>query len=255
MELLLLIVAAFLTSAVSATIGMAGGVTLLGIMTLFFPSGYQVVAMHGVIQLFSNVIRTFMFRKHLKSYIVKNFLPWAIVGLMLSAGIILLIIYFAGVIQKGDLKLDFIKPLIGIFILWFLFGKRFKINVTEKSYRYMGVISGIASVFVGATGPLIAPFFIKDKLTKNEVVANKAFCQSVNHLGKLPIFYFLIGFNYFAEMDTLLPLIAAVIVGTWLGKRFLSFIPERIFQIIFKVLLSLIAMRLILEQVIKYISS
>ena len=57
-ESLILILAAFLTSMLSAIIGMGGGVTLLGIMAVMIPEGYMVVALHGIIQLVSNVTRT-----------------------------------------------------------------------------------------------------------------------------------------------------------------------------------------------------
>ena len=61
-ETIILIIAAFTTSMISAVIGMGGGITLLGIMALLIPEGYMVVALHGVIQLVSNMTRTTIFR-------------------------------------------------------------------------------------------------------------------------------------------------------------------------------------------------
>ena len=43
-ETIILIIAAFVTSMISAVIGMGGGVTLLGIMAIIIPEGYLVVA-------------------------------------------------------------------------------------------------------------------------------------------------------------------------------------------------------------------
>ena len=34
-------------------------------------------------------------------------------------------------------------------------------------FSKVGLISGFSTVFIGATGPLIAPFFINDKFTKS----------------------------------------------------------------------------------------
>ena len=65
MESIVLIIAAFLTSALSAIIGMGGGITLLGIMAIIMPTAYLVVAYHGVIQLVSNVTRTTVYRHHI----------------------------------------------------------------------------------------------------------------------------------------------------------------------------------------------
>jgi len=67
MELILLIITAFITSSISAVIGMGGGIILLGIMAILIPEGYMVIALHGIIQLVSNTTRTYVFRNHLKS--------------------------------------------------------------------------------------------------------------------------------------------------------------------------------------------
>ena len=46
-----LIVAAFLTSMLSAIIGMGGGITLLGVMAIIMPEGYLVVAYLSLIHI------------------------------------------------------------------------------------------------------------------------------------------------------------------------------------------------------------
>ena len=47
---------------------MGGGIILLGIMAVIIPEGYKVIALHGMVQLFSNTIRTYVFRKYVKPY-------------------------------------------------------------------------------------------------------------------------------------------------------------------------------------------
>ena len=94
MELLALIFAAFTTSSISAVLGMGGGIILLGIMAILIPQGFMVIALHGIIQLVSNLTRTYVFRKHLKLVLIKQFLLGAITGLLLSAIIIFLFIQY-----------------------------------------------------------------------------------------------------------------------------------------------------------------
>ena len=65
MEITVLILSAFITSSISAVIGMGGGIILLGIMAIIIPEGYMVIALHGIIQLVSNITRTYVFRKNL----------------------------------------------------------------------------------------------------------------------------------------------------------------------------------------------
>ena len=84
MELFILIIAAFITSSISAVIGMGGGIILLGIMAMIIPEGYMVIALHGVIQLISNTTRTYVFKKHLKNDLIKQFSIGAFLGVGIS---------------------------------------------------------------------------------------------------------------------------------------------------------------------------
>ena len=59
-NILILIVSAFITSSISAVLGMGGGIILLGIMAIMIPEGYKVIALHGMVQLFSNSTRTYI---------------------------------------------------------------------------------------------------------------------------------------------------------------------------------------------------
>ena len=92
MDTLTLILVAFITSSISAVLGMGGGIILLGIMAIIIPEGYAVVALHGIIQLVSNFTRSFVFRQHIKKDIIRQYLPGAVLGLSLSALIIFILI-------------------------------------------------------------------------------------------------------------------------------------------------------------------
>ena len=250
MEPVILVVVAFITSAISAILGMGGGIILLGIMALLIPNGYMVIALHGVVQLVSNITRSYIFRQHIKRHIIWQYLPGAILGLCISAIIIIILIYVFNVQSANDIKVDFLKPLIGIFIIWFVFGKRPHIKNETPHFFGVGFVSGISTTFIGATGPLIAPFFLKGRLTKENIIANKAVCQAISHIGKIPLFIILFKVNYFKELTILIPLIVAVFFGTNFGKYILQFIPEHIFRLLFKGSLTLIAIKLIIDQLI-----
>ena len=53
---IVLVVACFITATISGILGMAGGVTLLGVMTALLPAP-TVVPLHGIVQLASNWTR------------------------------------------------------------------------------------------------------------------------------------------------------------------------------------------------------
>tara|TARA_Y100000590_G_scaffold466257_1_gene641014 strand:+ start:1458 stop:2204 length:747 start_codon:yes stop_codon:yes gene_type:complete len=245
MELIILIISAFITSSISAVLGMGGGIILLGIMAIIIPNGFMVIALHGIIQLISNTTRTYVFRKYLKKNLIKEFSIGAIIGAGISAFIIFLLIKFFEVSSANEIKVDFLKPIIGIFIIWYLFLKGKTKEKDSKSFIKVGSISGLASIFVGATGPLIAPFFLNSNLTKENIIANKAACQMITHLTKIPLFILFFNVNYIEEYKLLLPLILAVFIGTNFGKKILKMIPEKLFIKLFKTALFIIAIRLI----------
>ena len=247
MEIIILIIAAFITSSISAVLGMGGGILLLAIMAIIIPNGYMVIALHGIIQLISNSTRTYVFKDHLKNNLIKEFLIGSLLGASISALIILFLIKFYNVESASEIKVDFLKPMIGFFIIWYLFLKGPKKKKEAKSFIKVGSISGLSSIFIGATGPLIAPFFLDSNLNKENIIANKAACQMITHLTKIPLFLFFFNVNYFNEYKLLVPLIIAVFIGTNFGKKILSFIPEKIFIKIFKSALFLIALKLILS--------
>jgi len=234
---------------------MGGGIILLGIMAIVIPEGYAVVALHGIIQLVSNFTRSYVFQQHIRKDIIWQYSPGAVLGLSLSALIIFLLITFFQVESAKEIKIDFLKPLIGLFIIWFLFGRRPKPKDNQSNFFGVGIVSGITTVFIGATGPLIAPFFLKGRLTKETIIANKAVCQAISHSGKIPLFIYFFQFDYFAEIKLLIPLVMAVFIGTNLGKKILVFIPEWVFQLLFKTALAIIAVKLMIDPLISIINS
>ena len=248
MELVILIIAALITSSISAVIGMGGGIILLGIMAILIPEGYMVIALHGIIQMVSNGTRTFVFRQHLKKNLISEYLFGALIGLGLSVIIVYALMQYSEVDSANQIKFDYLKPIIGLYILWYLYLKGAKKEQKNKLFIIVGFISGLVSIFIGAVGPLIAPFFLRKDLTKENVIANKAACQIITHIGKIPIFMYFFNVNYIEQYTILLPLIISVYIGTNVGKKLLGSISEKTFKIFFKVCLTIIAIRLIIGE-------
>ena len=113
------------------------------------------------------------------------------------------------------------------FLSFGIFFKRTQKKKEAKSFIKVGSISGLASIFIGATGPLIAPFFLDSNLNKENIIANKAACQMITHLTKIPLFLFFFNVNYFNEYKLLVPLIIAVFIGTNFGKKYLVSYPKK----------------------------
>ena len=236
---LVLLVACFATATVSAILGMAGGVTLLGVMTALLPAPV-VVPLHGIVQLASNWTRTWAFRKHVRWPIFFAFMAPAVVGVAIAANI------------WADLKLTWFRAWIGAFILFFLVWRRYKPKLRNPplwSYALLGLAAGLLAIFVGATGPFLAPFFLRDDFDNEEVIATKAVCQTWLHLLKIPAFLAL-SFDYGPYVPLLAALVTAVIGGTYFGKHLLSMISKERFVLWFQLVLALLAVYLIASTVL-----
>ncbi len=248
MEQIILIIAALITSSISAVIGMGGGIILLGIMAILIPEGYMVIALHGIIQMVSNGTRTFVFREYLKKNLISEYLIGALIGLGLSVFIVYELMHFYDVSSANQIKFDYLKPIIGLYIFWYLDLRGTKKEQKNKLFIIVGFIGGLCSIFIGAVGPLIAPFFLRNDLNKENIIANKAACQIITHIGKIPIFMYFFHVNYIEQSYILLPLIISVYIGTNIGKKLLGSISEETFKMIFKVCLTIIALRLVLGE-------
>ncbi len=246
-DIIILIFSAFVTSSLSAVLGMGGGIILLAIMAVIIPEGYKVIAIHGMVQLFSNSTRTYVFRNYLKAALIKQFFIGALIGISISVVIVIILINYFNVESANEIKVEVLKPFIGLFIIWHLFLKGPKKAKIVNSFVPVGLIAGLSSIFVGAVGPLIAPFFIIKSFNKENIIANKAAAQMITHLSKIPLFIYFFKMDYTAELKILIPLIIVVYLGTRFGKKILYFIPELIFKKLFKATLFIISIRLILQ--------
>jgi uncharacterized protein len=99
---------------------------------------------------------------------------------------------------------------------------------------------------IGATGPLIAPFFLRDDLTKKEIVATKAIVQMFTHLLKVPLFISL-SFSYEEYIFVIIAMVIGALLGTKWGVILLGKTSEILFRRIYTVALGLAAIRLLFK--------
>lgn len=236
---IILIVAALVTSVISAVMGVAGGLMLLAVMTATLDPA-KVVPLHGAVQLISNSTRMAVFLAHVRWRI---FLPYAAA---LVPGVALAVMVWSGSV------LAFLRPVLGVFILLILLQHRSQPRMRRPPlwlYAVLGLVAGFLCIFVGAVGPFLAPFFLRDDFEKDHTIATQAACQAFTHLCKFPAFLAL-GYDYGADIELLGALALAVVVGTVIGKRILGRLSMRVFRIIYKSALALLAVYLIVAGVV-----
>lgn len=224
----------FFTSALTVVAGIGGGIALLTVLVSFLPP-MVVLPVHGLVQIGSNAGRAVMFRSHL----IVPVLGWFSLGAFLGAAL-------AGRVFVA-LPTALIEVLIGLFVLYTVWGpKRRRRSLPARGFLPLGTFTTFAAVFVGGTGPLVASFLPPEQLGRHRMVATHAGCMTLQHGAKALAFGF-IGFHYPPWLPLIIAMIGCGLLGTALGRQALGFIAEKTFVRLFRVVLTLLALRLLVS--------
>ena len=238
---IILIGTAFVTAVLSGMMGLAGGFLLMAVIASLIHPPYVVPLLSSVL-LISNGARVALFYQHIRWRVVGYY----VIGLCPGA--------FVGIFIYQKIPGDLIKLLMGVFIFLVTYLPRSEreSRIGVSMFFPVGFIAGLLGVFFGATGPLTAPFYIRNDILKDELIATKATGQVVTHMVNLSLFGF-IGIHIWSHWKLLACLSAAVVLGTYAGKKLLGKLSFETFILWFKVLLTLISLRIIGTQIFKLV--
>jgi len=237
-----LIITAFLTSIVSAILGMAGGVMLLAVM-LSFLSHSEAIPTHAAVQIASNGTRAIAFLPHVDRGAFSRFL----IGVLPGGAGGLILLWTLG--DPGESE-PYLKSLVGTYILLACWMPKPRAGAVTQpgawwDFPAMGLAAGTAALTVGAVGPLIAPLFARRGFVKERLIATKAACQLLTHCMKIPAFIWLRELDVSRLGLLSLGMILAVIPGTLIGKRLLVGVTERQFRVAFRIALTLAGLKVL----------
>lgn len=227
-----LILAAAFTSAVTAALGIGGGVLLLAILALSLPPA-AIIPVHGMVQLGSNVNRALMTRRHIRLETLRWFAP----GVLLGAGLASLVLV--------RMPLSLLQLTIAGFILLLSWGPAIPQRALGRAGTLLAAtVTTFISMFAGATGPLVAAFIKRQSADRYATVATFAAAMSLQHAPKAVLFG-LAGFAFADWLGLLALMIAAGAAGTWIGLHLLKRLTNQRFDQVFRILLTLLAARLV----------
>jgi uncharacterized membrane protein YfcA len=232
---LVLIGLSFVTSLITATFSLGGGTLMVAALALAFPPAI-VVPIHGCVQLGSNAGRAFVQRAHIQWHLILWISLGAVIGTIAGG-------QFAQLLPQTWFEIA-----IGAFVLITTWLPQPKIVGENRLVQFIGgaVISAISMV-VGATGPLVATF-IKGLADRRQLVATHATLMTIQNAFKVLTFTAL-GFAFAAYLPLIVGMVAFGFAGTAIGSRLLVKVPEHLFRIGFKIVLTLVALDLIREAV------
>jgi uncharacterized membrane protein YfcA len=231
-----LVALSFVTSLITATFSLGGGSLMISAMALVLPP-VVVIPVHGCVQLGSNVGRAWVQRVHIQW----NYILWVTLGALV------------GSVVGG--RLAFVLPekwfalAIGVFVLITTWLPTPRGLTNSRIVQFVGgsIVSAVGMV-VGAAGPLLAAF-VRGIPDRRQLVATHAMLNSLQHAIKIVVFAAM-GFAFRDYVPLILLMVAAGFVGTTVGSRLLTRVPERVFRLAFRLLLSAVAIGLIREALV-----
>lgn len=186
-----------------------------------------------MIQLGSNSGRAILTRHHIDWKVIAAFAPGVLAGAGLGAWLLV------------DLPAHLWQLSIALFVLYLCWGP----GLPKASFGPFGVflasaITSFVSLFVGATGPLVAAFIKQIHTDRFRTVATFGTAMTLQHAPKALVFG-VAGFVFSEWLLFILAMIACGFAGTWLGLHLLKSINNRWFQTAFNLVLTLLAFRLL----------
>lgn len=215
---ILLALAALLASTLAAVTGFGGAAVLLPAIVAVFGIR-EAVPILTVAQLIGNASRVWFNRRELYWPVVGWFalgaVPFALLGGFLFA--------------KAPLAV--LTRLLGAFLLLVVVWRHIRPKPKSfpvASFAGIGAGASFLSALLGSVGPIMAPFFLAYGLVKGAYIGTEGLSTVVMHIAKL------IAYRQTAVLTLSGALIGlglgpVMILGSFLGKRILDRLPEKVF--------------------------
>jgi uncharacterized protein len=226
-RLLALAAVAFIAAMLAAVTGFGGAAVLLPMLVFVF-GVREAIPILTVAQLIGNGSRVWFNRHELNWKVVAWFalggVPMAILGGMLFA----------------HAPLAALTRVLGMFLILIVVWRHLPRSTMWRpplqSFAAIGAVSSFLSALLGSVGPLMAPFFLAYGLVKGAYIGTEALSTVVMHVAKLIAY----------KQSAILPIHALLaglalgplmVGGSFVGKKIVDRISERIFTAIIELTL------------------
>jgi hypothetical protein len=145
----------------------------------------------------------------------------------------------------------FLRKLLGAFLLVTVAYRHTALGrdtrVGLHGFAGIGAAFGFLSAILGSVGPMMAPFFLAYGLVKGAYIGTEALSTVVMHVVKLGVYG---GFSLLSPglIATGLLIGAVLIAGSYLGKRILDRVPERVFPMLIEAVLVIAGLQFIVSE-------
>lgn len=235
-----------LLALIAEIIGTVGG---FGSSVFFVPIGnfyfdfYSVLGLTALFHLSSNLSKIFLFRKGLDK------------KLLIHIGIPSVVFVIVGGFLSKHLNTQYLEVILGGFLvafsLFFLIKNKVIVLPNKKNAIVGGTLSGFSAGLLGTGGAIRGLTMAAFNLEKSVFIATSAFIDFMIDFSRTFVYYQ----NGYIQGDILkyVPFLFIIgLVGSYLGKKILNYIPQSKFRMISLVLILLIGLVTIGKLVVKH---
>jgi len=191
------------------------------------------VPVHGVVQAGSNITRTIIAHRLVMKQAIIPFAIGAVIGSAIGGKIVV------------SIPVALMQAILGVFMLYVCFSPKITAGMpTQKRFFALGAVGAFISMFIGATGTILAPWVRGVSDDRRIFVATHSCIMMFIH-GLKVIVFVVLGFEFFAYLPLMATMVTAGFLGNWIGFKLLNVMEEQLFRRVFQVVLVLLSLRLL----------
>lgn len=212
-NILIPILAAFLSAALTLMTGFGLGTILTPVFLIFYDVKIAILIV-AVVHLSNNLLKISLFSRHISIDILKRFGSLTLVGA------------FIGAFFQGKMDSSAVKILLGIALMFLglkdVSGFGEKLRLPQKIDFIGGFLSGLLGGFVGNQGAVRSAYLLNYNIPKETFVATAAVIASVVDVTRIPVYIFSNKETLADNGLLLLITTASAFAGTFAGNKFLK---------------------------------
>mgnify|MGYP003630894347 CR=1 FL=1 len=230
---------------IAEIIGTVGG---FGSSVFFVPIGnfyfdfYSVLGLTAIFHLSSNLSKIFLFKKGLNKKLLLNIGIPSVLFVIIGG-------FLSKIVNSGILEI-----FLGIFLVllsgFFLIKEKMIIEASKKNAIIGGSLSGFSAGLLGTGGAIRGLTMAAFNLEKSVFIATSAVIDFMIDFSRTFVYYNN-GYIHKHELIYLPYLIVIGIVGTYIGKKILTYIPQNKFRKISLILILIVGIATLIQLIIK----
>lgn len=228
---IIIVAGSFLAAFFNAAFSAGGAMIILATTSTVLPVT-AIVPIHSTLLIGSTTSRALLFWRHIDWNIAAPFLAGSVVAVAIGARV-----YF----ELPDTIIAAAISVVMLIAIWLP-----EVTWRPKLKHPWAIVGFIHSLFstMFAYGALLHAVILHTGLNKRQIVGTMAACLTGMSIFKITG-YVANGFDYTPFLQIILFSIAAALVGTYVGKLVIDRISEALFRAVFRVLVTVTAVRLL----------